>query len=260
MADDDIDHTLQAIQDDYLVKVFLGEISSKTKPILVQYQLLMSHDGDITSYLQQLLDETDPLHHNDAQTILIKSGDFEVWTAFFKWVISVAFPGTKSETSLLVRCWNFGEEHNIPDFQDTCMTGLLRRFEARDAPITAKELKLVFESKSEWSELKELAIEETVKRLYYDKVHPKEFGLKSYDGIPGLMSAIVHTSTQFNADKDLFFKRFTKKSGQGVARWEHFMVDGGHNVLWNLDENGRCDFEVKGQKWWEPKAGETEKQ
>ncbi len=70
-------------------------------------------------------------------------------------------------------------------------------------------------------------------------------------------SAIVNAHARYEVARDSFSNRFTKKVGDDAARWEHFMVDGGRNMLWKRTVNGGENDEVKGQKWWEQKPSEA---
>ena len=131
------------------------------------------------------------------------------------------------------------------------MIDLMRRSERGEWIIAAEEVNLAFaDDDSDWNELKELVVEETVKCLYYHKISPKLFDLSSCDDSSEFMPAVIKATSEFMKDDKLILKRFVRRNADDLARWHHFMVDYGRSGLLNFDGRGNpIDRTIKTWDW-----------
>lgn len=243
MADTDpIEATMnQLTENQSLVKIYLND-----SVLFIPSYVLISAFRSQEAFNEEF--EFDSPQASTIRQYKLHDGCVDAWKIFFHWVVHRdSLPTADVET--LVDCCQIGYQFEIPRFQDEAMIQLLQHFEQPSAQISYDLLCAPFErSSDEWSELKELLVEEFVKCIYHHGVEFSHGELEQLAQCPGLFTAFIRLHKRFIKDRETFFERFTKRDGKITARCEYFLAHDGIRKTWDRDEDGQPNCRKK-RKW-----------
>lgn len=260
MNANDTDASCSRLQSDRLIKIYVGQDS--TKPYLVLQSVL----EDLSDYFASAIKHACQLGGEDGM-LLFPADDEKTWRVFLYWVVKRevhidVVPDTPqphtgnskmtrdvndAEDSradshewscahqlLLVRCWMFGDRYNVPAYQDVVMLELLHSLWTCGPDLAT--MQEAFHGTPPLSKLRKVIAEEIydiMKAGCFDDDESDE-----YDQIRGLASALARVVEDTS---ELDSSRVPTQDKPLESTWKNYMIGEPPQQHWVYLEGGKSN-------------------
>lgn len=208
----------RSLQNEQLIKVYVGERKSEIKPYLIQQTLLESTSTVFAAAIQP-----HAFKEGQERCLHFPDDDSTVWGVLVYWIIKREMPKTLSDVpTCCVRCWVLGDRYDIKDFQDQAMLALIRYCE--DKRLDVGVMKEAVSNSAQGTKLRQLVAQEAVRYQNKDKNASLD-DFKDFDGV-GFTTDYLYAQYAYD-NGTIRYKRLEEGDRNVKPAWKEFMVGDG---------------------------------